>query len=100
MSAYQYIKDYFTNATEPSNAIIIVDPSSIHQRFIMKERSKTSFDMRKKSSHCQPCEGLEARDEMNRDLVVLIAKRVEDILDTRLSKMESDISWLLQNAES
>ena len=66
----------------------------------MKERSKTSFDMRKKSSHCQPCSSLEARDEANRDLVVLITKRVEDILDRRMTKMESDISWLLQNAKS
>ena len=100
MSAYQYIKDYFTNTTEPSNAIIVVDPSSIHQRGIMNERSKSCLGTSKKSSHCQPCSSLEARDEANRDLVVLITKRVEDILDRRMTKMESDISWLLQNAKS
>ena len=100
MSAYQYIKDYFTNTTEPSNAIIVVDPSSIHQRGIMNERSKSCLGTRKNSSHCKPGSSLEARDEANRDLVVLITKRVEDILDRRMTKMESDISWLLQNAKS
>ena len=100
MSVYQYLKDYFTNTREPSNAKIVGDSSSIHQRVIMKERSKTSLDTRKKFNHCRPCGSLEARDEASRDLVVLITKRVENILDRRMTEMESDISWFLQNAKS
>ena len=100
MSVYQYLEDYFTNTKEPSTAIIVGDPSSIHQRVFMKERSKTSLDTRKKFNHCRPCGSLEARDEASRDLVVLITKRVENILDRRMTKMESDISWFLQNAKS
>ena len=100
MSMYQYLKDYFTNTREPSNVKIVGDPSSIHQRVIMKERSKTSFNTRKKSNRCQPCGCLEARVEANRYMEARITKRVEDILNSRMTKMESDISYLLQNAKS
>ena len=89
--------NYFTNTKEPSNAKIVGDSSSIQQRVIMKERKKTSLDTRKKFNHCQPCGSLEARDEA---LIVLINKRVEDVLNSRMIKMESDISWLLQNVKS
>ena len=71
---------------------MVGNPSSIHQRAIMKNGSKASLDTTKHSNHCQPCGSLEARFEANRDLVVLITKTVEDILNRKMRKMESDIS--------
>ena len=100
MSVYQYAKDYFTNIREPFNAIIVGNPSSIRQRAIMKNRSKISLDKTKQPNHCQPGGSIDAGFEANRDLVELITKTVEDILNRKMTKMESDISWLLQNAKS